>query len=340
MTLWWTRQRYFSGRWSAPTWVLAQRFRASGGCLSLVIRFDTLVTMRAQNQSLRASGSAPDGANESPWRDVRVSPAKTLRWLILHGLALGSFLVLWPIHWTGPLWFAGMTVLVSCVGVSVGMHRGVIHRSFVMPGWFRQLVFYLCSLTGMGGPTAFITMHQDRDYHQDQPRCPHFFGYQVGPLTSYAMLVFCVYTGPNPAPPNREALAECGWFARLLDQTYLLAPAPVFALLASAGGWTALWWGGLLPWVAGQNLFWLSNYICHTRGYVSFARPGHAEHGYNQRWLGFLSFGEGFHNNHHQYPWSARMGLAPDEVDLGWYLIRGLHAVGIVSEVRAARPDP
>lgn len=282
-------------------------------------------------------GRPPAGGAASPWADVRVSPAKVLRWLLLHGTALVTFVLVWPLHWSGPLWFGVMTFLVSCVGVSVGMHRGVIHRAYTMPAWFRHLTYYLCALTGMGGPTSFVRMHQDRDYHQDQPQCPDFFGYRVGAVTSYMMLVFCVYVGPNNAPAQHPALSELDGFGRLLDRTYLLAPAPLFAALWWLGGWPALWWGGLLPWVAGQNLFWLINYICHTRGQVRFVRPGHAEHGYNQPLLGMLSFGEGFHNNHHEFPWSARMGLGRWELDLGWWVVRALRAVGVFGDVRAAR---
>jgi stearoyl-CoA desaturase (delta-9 desaturase) len=251
-------------------------------------------------------------------------------------LVVATF-VLWPpVHWSGLVWFAASMFLISCVGVSVGMHRGVIHRAFEMPAWFRMLTYYLCTLTGMGGPSSFIRMHQDRDYHQDQPECPYFFGYRVGPVTSYLMQVLCVYGGPNAAPHDHPALTGMGLFGRLLDRTYLVAPVVYFGLLGLAGGWTAVWWGGLLPWVAGQNLFWASNYVCHTRGYVRFPRPGHAEHGYNQRLLGFFSFGEGFHNNHHEFPWSARMGVGAWELDLGWAVVRVLHATGVVGSVRAA----
>lgn len=269
------------------------------------------------------------------WADVRPSGAKIARWLLLHGVVIGSFAFAPVFTWTSPLWLSLSVVLVSCVGVSVGMHRGLIHGAFQMAPWFKALICWLCCLSGMGGPSSFVQMHRDRDWHQDQPTCPYFFGYQLDPVRSYVQMVFCVYTGP-PIPADHHCLPPSDGWMRFLDRVYLLAPLPYWTALWWAGGWNALWWAGLLPWVLVQNLFWASNYIVHTRGYVTYPRPGHAEHGYNQRLLGLMSFGEGFHNNHHQFPGSARMGLGRYEIDLGYWVVRLLAWLGIVWDVRVA----
>ena len=279
-----------------------------------------------QNESGRAS----------VWAEVRPSPRKIARWIAVHAIVIGSFGAAPVFQRSSVGWFAATLYVVSCLGVSVGMHRGVIHGAFRMRPWLQHAVVYLCCFAAMGGPSAFVQMHRERDYHQDQPTCPTIFGYRLDPLRSYAQMVFCEYAGAavpdhHPSPPSTR------WM-RLLDAIYLVAPLPAWALLWWAGGWNALWWGGLLPAVAIQNLFWASNYLAHTRGYQTWPRPGHAEQGFNDRLLGALSFGEGFHNNHHQFPWSARMGLGRAELDLGYLTLRGLVALRLAWDVRVATP--
>lgn len=273
----------------------------------------------------------------SVWTDVRASPRKITRWLLIHGIVAGSFVVAPVFNACSLVWLSVSVYIVSCVGVSVGVHRGIIHGAFQMHGWLRHLVVYLCCFAGMGGPNAFISMHRERDYHQDQATCPSLFGYRLDPFRSYLQMVFCEYTGV-PVPDGHPLPASDGWM-RFLDRVYLVAPLPIWALLFWAGGWNAILWGGLLPWALVQNLFWASNYLVHTRGYQTWPRPGHAEQGYNQRVLGALSFGEGFHNNHHQFPWSARMGLERAEVDLGFLTLRLLVALGLAWNVLVADPQ-
>ena len=271
-------------------------------------------------------------AGEGTWTHVRPSWWKIVRWLLLHSVVIGTFIAEPTFTLTSLAWLSLSIFVVSCIGVSVGMHRGIIHGAFQMRPWFRAGVVYICCLSGMGGPSSFIRMHRERDYHQDQPTCPFIFGYRLEPFRSYIQMVFCEYTGA-PVPTHHPNPPSDAWM-RFLDRVYLLAPIPGWAFLWLVGGWDAVWWGGLLPWAFIQNLFWASNYLVHTRGYVTWPRPGHAEQGFNQRLLGAVSFGEGFHNNHHQFPGSARMGIGKLEIDVGYQTIRVLEALRIVSDVR------
>lgn len=79
---------------------------------------------------------------------------------------------------------------------------------------------------------------------------------------------------------------------------------------------------------------WAVGYAAHVWGERRYALPGAAESGTNIWVLGVLSFGEGFHNNHHAFPGSARMGQKAHELDLGWWVIRGLCRLGLVRDVR------
>jgi stearoyl-CoA desaturase (delta-9 desaturase) len=86
---------------------------------------------------------------------------------------------------------------------------------------------------------------------------------------------------------------------------------------------------------AGLLGHWIVGYVAHTHGYVRWAIDGAPVAGKNTWLLGALSFGEGFHNNHHAHPGSARMGQVWWELDLGWAMIRLLERVGLVAEVRS-----
>lgn len=80
---------------------------------------------------------------------------------------------------------------------------------------------------------------------------------------------------------------------------------------------------------------WFIGYATHAWGERRFEIPGATESGTNIWLLGVLSFGEGFHNNHHALPRSARMGIRARELDLGWLVIRALEALGLVRGVTA-----
>jgi stearoyl-CoA desaturase (delta-9 desaturase) len=82
---------------------------------------------------------------------------------------------------------------------------------------------------------------------------------------------------------------------------------------------------------------WLVGHFAHRRGDRSFIVDGAAGQGYNVAWAGFISMGESWHNNHHAFPDSARMGLFPGQIDPGWWLIKSLEAVGLVANVKT--PD-
>lgn len=278
-------------------------------------------------------------AHASVWRDTRPCPRKIARWLVVHGgliVALVGFAPAW--RWDGLLWLAGSVYVTMGLGVSVGLHRGVVHQSFAMSAGLRAALLYASTLPAIGGPITLARMHRSRDVFQKQPVCPHFFGYRLDPARSYLMQMFCAYTGPQPEDDAATAALEADPWARLLEQTWPLQQA-VFALAVWAlGGWSAVFWAVLVRVVLCQNMVWWVNYAAHTRGALDYPQPGCAEQGRNHPVWGVLSFGEGWHNNHHAFPRSARMGLRWWQVDLGYASVCVLEALGLVWDVQRATP--
>jgi fatty-acid desaturase len=79
---------------------------------------------------------------------------------------------------------------------------------------------------------------------------------------------------------------------------------------------------------------WLIGHFAHRRGGQTWVIDGAAAQGYNVNLAGFISMGEAWHNNHHAFPNSAKMGLFPGQVDFGWWLIRTLEALGLAWNVK------
>ena len=101
-----------------------------------------------------------------------------------------------------------------------------------------------------------------------------------------------------------------------------------------AGGWALVLWGIPLRLVVLYHCTWLVNSATHRWGYVSHPSGDNSR---NTWWVALLTFGEGWHNNHHAQPSSARMGWAWWELDPTWWHILLLRRLGLADRVRLAR---
>jgi len=217
----------------------------------------------------------------------------------------------------------------------VTLHRGVIHQSFHAPRWGTRVGLYLFVLAGMGGPITWIRLHHVRDYWQNHPRCPPYFSYNHSLCTELWWSFHSKYQ-----PKRREeridlrTIADAQWL-RFLEWSWPLHNLLLGGLLYLFGGWGMVLVAGCLRITVSIVGHCTINYAAHTRGSQRYAIHGSPEQGRNIWLLGVISFGEGFHNNHHAYPGSARMGQLWHEFDIGWYVLRCLEACGAVWNLRA-----
>jgi stearoyl-CoA desaturase (delta-9 desaturase) len=105
-------------------------------------------------------------------------------------------------------------------------------------------------------------------------------------------------------------------------------------ILLATGGIQMVLWGVFLRVVVGLHATWLVNSATHMWGNRRFATRDDSR---NSWWVALLTFGEGWHNNHHAHPTSARHGLAWYELDITWLQIRALQLVGIARSVKVAK---
>jgi sn-1 stearoyl-lipid 9-desaturase len=180
-----------------------------------------------------------------------------------------------------------------------------------------------------------MAMHDIRDHWQNQPAAPAYYAYDHGTLTDFWWYLHCSHHArPDQRQPQIPADHGADPALRLLDATWMLQQLPVALLLYATLGWGGVVWAACGRVVVSQLGHWLVNHICHTRGSRRFEILGSGEEGRNNLFFGALSMGEGWHNNHHAWPDSARFGMAWYELDPGYLCIALMRRLGLVWDVR------
>lgn len=263
------------------------------------------------------------------------APAKSL-WI---GGCLTAFAAAAPFATSisAVLLFAVSTYITLLLGHSVGMHRMLIHRTWDGPRWFKRSLVYLGTLVGMAGPIGVIRIHDVRDWAQRRPECHDYFSHRAPFLRDAMWQLNCRFEFEQE--PNVEIEDEIldDPFYRFLDATWPLQQLPVGAVLFAVGGWPWVVWGifgRVFVSVAGH---WTVTYLTHSPGPGRWLIPDAGVQASNLRGLGLLTMGECWHNNHHAFPESARIGLAADELDPGWTVISWLERHGLVWNVGLPR---
>ncbi|NVJ13972.1 acyl-CoA desaturase [Myxococcus sp. AM010] len=230
-----------------------------------------------------------------------------------------------------------LTFVTLCLGHSVGLHRGVIHRTYEAGPLTRGVLAYLFVLSGLGGPLSWARLHAVRDYWQNRPDCPPYFAYGHSMARDFGWNLHLRFE-----PADDRALARLPrdvltdpWLC-FLERTWPLHVLGLAGMVLVVLGPQAVALCVCARTATSILGHWAVGYAAHVWGERRHALPGTAESGTNIWVLGVLSFGEGFHNNHHAFPGSARMGQEAHELDLGWWVIRGLRRLGLVRDVRTA----
>ncbi len=254
-------------------------------------------------------------------------------WLNLGAGALGATQVAWSPGLVVAC--ALLTYATLCLGHSVCLHRALIHRALVLHPLARRALLGLFALTGLGGPLSWIRLHAVRDHWQSRSPCPPYFAYRHALLRDFWWNLHCSF---EPVEWSRYALDQAllrDPLLRWLQRFWWTIPLGFTALLVPLVGWPAALVLGPGRVAGGILGHWFIGYRTHRHGPQPFEIPGATEHGSNSTVLGWISFGEGFHNNHHAFPGSARIGMERWQFDLGWWSIRWMERLGIATEVRS-----
>ncbi|TRW18432.1 acyl-CoA desaturase [Glacieibacterium frigidum] len=258
-----------------------------------------------------------------------------------NGTMLAATLVAAPLlfSWSAVAVFAATTWVSLLVGHSVGMHRLMIHRSFDAPKPVERLLIWIGVLVGVSGPFGIMRIHDTRDWAQRQPACHDYFAHRCPLLHDLWWQLACRFAFERPPRFAVEAhFAADPWY-RAMDATWRWHQLVVAIPLYIAGGWAWVVWGvGVRVFVSAAG-HWTITHFCHGESRDRWRVDAACVQGRNRAGLGWLTYGECWHNNHHAFPESARIGLERGQADPGWLVVRALEHAGLARNVGQPR-DP
>lgn len=229
--------------------------------------------------------------------------------------------------------FVATTAITLCFGHSVGMHRRLIHNSFACPLWLEYLCVYLGTLVGMAGPIGMMRTHDFRDWAQRQQACHDYLCHRRSFWQDAWWQLHCELRMDHPPQFAPEARIAQDRAYHWMERSWMLQQLPWALLFYALGGWGWVVWGICARVAVGVIGHWLVGHYAHREGGQSWIVDGAAAQGYNITIAGLISMGESWHNNHHAFPGSAKLGLLPGQVDLGWELIRLFEALGLAWQI-------
>ena len=273
--------------------------------------------------------------------EVRYAPLKSA-WFAL--MVAGTIAGMWHFSLGAFAVFVVATVLVLLFGHSLGSHRKLIHDSYQCPRWLEYLFVYCGVQVGLCGPLGLLQQHELRDYAQRLPRCHDYLRHGRSFWVDAWWQLNCELQLANPPQLRIEPRIAENRFYRLLERTWMAQQLPWAILLYWWGGWSFVYWGVCARVLAGVGGHWLIGYFAHNHGAMHYEVRDAAVQGRNIRWTSLLTMGECWHNNHHAFPGSAKLGLQAGEWDPGWWVLVALQRCGLVWQVRlpehlAHRPE-
>ena len=229
--------------------------------------------------------------------------------------------------------FLVFTAITLCFGHSLGMHRRFIHRSYDCPRWFEYLTVHLGVLVGLAGPFGMLRTHDLRDWAQRQSNCHSYFSHDEVWWRDFYWQLFCSIKLENPPSIEIEAEIANDRTFRVMEKTWMLQQLPWTLLFFGVGGWSWVFWGICSRVSVSIVGHWLIGHFAHNAGHRDWHVEGAAAQGFNVPFAALLTMGESWHNNHHAFPGSARLGLQPGQWDPGWWVLLALEKVGLVSGI-------
>ena len=253
--------------------------------------------------------------------------------VVAHCAAVGA-LFFWS--WPGLITAAILYWVAGSLGIGMGIHRLITHRGYKVPKLVEYFLVTCGTLALEGGPIQWVVTHRIHHAHTDQhgdPHTPRQGGWwaHIGWILRGTAQDHDRPTIEHYAPD----LIKDRYYVWL--NQYFYVPTILLSLaLLTFGGWQVMLWGVFLRVTLALHATWLVNSATHMWGRKRFET---GEDSRNNWWVALLTFGEGWHNNHHAHPTSARHGLSWYEIDFNWWGIRVLQGVGLAQKIKRVRFD-
>jgi fatty-acid desaturase len=264
---------------------------------------------------------------------------KVVNWftcLVMIAFHIGAVYALFHFSWTAFATAAVLYYISLSLGIGMGYHRLLTHRGYRVP---RPLEYFLAvcgTLALEGGPIFWVAIHRIHHQFSDKEGDPH--SPRDGSFWAHAGWILFGETHHNDTKVlARYApdMARDRFYILLTRYHWVPLTLVGFALLA-IGGWQLVAWGIFLRVTFGLHVTWAVNSATHMWGARRFVTRDDSR---NNWWVAMLSFGEGWHNNHHAHPVSARHGLAWYELDVTYIGIKLMSLVGLARNIKVAAID-
>ena len=228
-------------------------------------------------------------------------------------------------------WVAGS------LGIGMGYHRLLTHRGYKTPRWLEYVLTTCGTLALEGGPIAWVATHRIHHQNTDKEADPHspqdggFWAHMGWIITGQAMHQNTAEL--LPYVPDLRKHKFYMWISK-----YHWVPITALAVITlGLGGLSVMLWAVFLRTVLGLHSTWLVNSATHMWGSRRFLTTDTST---NSFWVAILTFGEGWHNNHHAVPVAAKHGLAWYEIDMNWWGISTLKALGLAWDIKLTKLTP
>ncbi|MCE7861907.1 MAG: acyl-CoA desaturase [Bacteroidetes bacterium CHB5] len=274
--------------------------------------------------------------------EVRRKPVlkQEIAFLLIHLMPLGAI-------WTGATFFDWMVCIFLYVfrmfWVTGGYHRYFAHRSYSTSRWFQFVIAFMAQTTAQKGALWWAAHHRHHHRHSDTPADPHsmkIYGFW------YSHVGWIV--GPDFKETDYKTIGDFAKYPELvwLNKHYLVPPTILAIAVTALGAWvnggspllmftsaglSTLFIGFFLSTVILYHGTFSINSIMHKFGTQRYESNDESR---NSIWLALLTLGEGWHNNHHYYEVAARQGFFWWEIDITYYILRGLQSVGLIWDLK------
>ena len=226
--------------------------------------------------------------------------------------------------------------IVGSLGVGLGYHRLLTNRSFKAPKWLEYTLTTFGAMAIQDDAPKWVATHRihhqfvetDKDPHSTKPG---FFWAHMGWILKGTAQDHDEATLKRYVP---DLLKDK--FHVLLAKYYYIPLVISGFILFAIGGWSMVLWGIFLRVVVGWHTTWFVNSLAHLFGKRPFATKDDST---NNWFVAILTFGEGWHNNHHAYPTSARHGLKWYQFDMNWLTIQLFRRLGWAKNIRVFDTD-
>jgi len=259
------------------------------------------------------------------------SPLTTFFMVAFH---LGAIAAFFYFSWKGVILAAVLWWVTGSLGIGMGYHRLLTHRGYKCPKWVEYFLTVCGVLALEGGPMFWVATHRVHHQNSDKEGDPHsprdggFWAHMGWIMTGRAMHNHSEANLPYVPDLRKDP------FHVWISKYHWLPLTLLGVILLAFGGVSCLLWGIFFRTTMGLHATWLVNSATHMWGRQRFLTGDTSR---NNWWVAMFTFGEGWHNNHHAHAQSARHGLAWYEIDITWYGILALSALGLAWDIKLPR---